>query len=135
MDLCNKYWIKKNSPPLCSAFRETNKYFYRLSNLYPSRPEHDYFDLTDNNLVITPNYSENHILSRCTLLQTLENITYQIAIYTDASKSHLGTGCAYYIPQDKIQALYKLPPEMSIFSAEAFAILQVIRYGTFYVTK
>lgn len=127
-DLLNKYWIKKKSPELCTAFRETCKYFERLAILYPSSPVHDYADLSGIKSVKIPKYSENHTLNRSILLQTLVEIPYQITIYTDASKSHLGTGCAYFIPQENIQAKYKLPSEMSIFSAEAFAILQGIQY-------
>ena len=47
-------------------------------------------------------------------------------IFTDASKSEEGTGCAICTPEDK--HLFKLPDIFSIFSGEAYAILQALIY-------
>jgi hypothetical protein len=46
-------------------------------------------------------------------------------IYTDASKSHHGTGFA--IIKEETEILHKLPPESSIFTAENYAILEAIK--------
>lgn len=48
-----------------------------------------------------------------------------LEIYTDASKSIHGTGFAIIKEETKI--LHKLPPEISIFSAENYAILEAIK--------
>ena len=47
-------------------------------------------------------------------------------IFTDASKSEEGTGCAICTPEDK--HLFKLLDIFSIFSGEAYAILQALIY-------
>jgi ribonuclease HI len=46
-------------------------------------------------------------------------------IYTDASKSHHGTGFA--IIKEEIEILHRLHPESSIFTAENYAILEAIK--------
>lgn len=50
-------------------------------------------------------------------------------IYTDASKSEKGTGCAYYVPNLNIREKLKLHPDISIFTAEAIAIFEALRFA------
>jgi ribonuclease HI len=51
-------------------------------------------------------------------------------IYTDGSKTRTGVGAAFYHPHKNHAQGYSLPPETSIFSAEAFAIITALKYIT-----
>ena len=57
---------------------------------------------------------------------------YQINIYTDGSKSDLGTGCAFVMftpaPYPLYQEQLKLSPENSVFQAELVAILLSLKH-------
>ena len=59
---------------------------------------------------------------------TLEKWNNPLLVYTDASKSQLGTGCAYYIPSINIISKFKLPSHCSIFTAEAIAIYEALEF-------
>nr|CAH7715727.1 unnamed protein product [Callosobruchus chinensis] len=56
-----------------------------------------------------------------------KNDPTNITIYTDASKKSTGTGCAFYCPSTDISSSFKLPSEMSIYSAEAVAVIQALK--------
>ncbi|XP_043262527.1 uncharacterized protein LOC122403220 [Colletes gigas] len=51
---------------------------------------------------------------------------YHTQIFTDASKSGQGTGCAVCTPEHEI--LFRLPETFTIFTSEALAVLQALKY-------
>ncbi|KAJ3619210.1 hypothetical protein MTP99_004912 [Tenebrio molitor] len=55
--------------------------------------------------------------------------THDIVIYTDASKTHEGVGCAFYSPQNATERKFKLSNESSIHTAELYAIHQALCYS------
>jgi ribonuclease HI len=59
----------------------------------------------------------------------LEAHTHDIVIYTDASKTHEGVGCAFYSPQNATERKFKLSNESSIHTAELYAIHQALCYS------
>uniref|UniRef100_A0A6P7F497 Uncharacterized protein LOC114325765 n=1 Tax=Diabrotica virgifera virgifera TaxID=50390 RepID=A0A6P7F497_DIAVI len=75
-----------------------------------------------------PTYNENNIISNNILKSILNCYSDATVIYTDASKSGEGSGCAYFLPSGGFEFKYKLPNEFSIFSAESLAILEALKY-------
>lgn len=127
-DLTNTFWVKKNSPPLCTGYRETT-YLYSNLNHYYSEPQTiGYEDSFAKINILLPNYGEIPIISRKIFQNVIEQFQNYIHIYTDASKSEVGTGCAIFIPQFDFKSKIKLPKEMSIYSAEAYAILIALEF-------
>ncbi|KAK2726387.1 hypothetical protein QYM36_000726 [Artemia franciscana] len=49
-------------------------------------------------------------------------------IYTDGSKSGMGTGCAFVVPSAGTSCGFKLPDKLTVFSAEMIAIYQTLLY-------
>lgn len=118
-DLLKKYWNKKKSPPLCIAFRN-------ISPWNPTKKTLDhYFDLITTAKVIIPPYEELPKQNECILAEILHE-NNGIKIYTDASKSRVGTGCANYIPEININTKYSLNNKLTIFNAEAIGILKAL---------
>lgn len=97
-------------------------------NLSPWKPIKEklfnYFDLLTTAHIIIPPY-EDPLTNRNSITEIL-NETQGIKIYTDASKSSDGTGCAYYIPEMNIARKYKLHYQTSIFNAEAIGIAMAL---------
>ena len=125
-DLTNKYWIKKSSPPLCSAYRDNNKLLLSIDQNNIS--ETSYFSLFTHVNIITPSYSEIPQISNNILFNVLHQFDQPELIYTDASKSELGTGGAFLVPYKKIVSKHKLNLHCSIFTAEAISIYQALKY-------
>lgn len=78
--------------------------------------------------VITPVYSENPSLSNNILHNALNRFINPVTIFTDASKSNEGTGCAYFVPFEEVEGKFKLDNKCSIFTAEAIAIYKALSY-------
>ena len=72
-----------------------------------------------------PKNSTTSVKYRATLDKLLKNLTNQILIYTDGSKSANECGCAIATPD--IQFQFKLPDYYNAFRWEAYAILQAIQ--------
>ena len=126
-DLMNQYWRKKNSPPLTSAFTKTAKFDNRIMITPVTLGWLDLASLFSQVSVIFPNFSDNNrTINKFILLEQLNNFEDFTKIYTDGSKSSVGTGCAFFIPLLEIQERINLPKEASIFSAEACAILEAL---------
>ena len=53
---------------------------------------------------------------------------HHLHIYTDGSKIENKTGCAFYIPDLKIEKQLRISDETSIFKAELIAILEALSY-------
>lgn len=128
-DLTNKYWIKKKSPPSVSAYRNCLNIFPLIDDQTFVYSSEDFFSSISNEVSITrPLYSEQPNLSNLILNRTLQNWENAEYIYTDASKSSLGCGCAFFLPEKQVKKKFKLNPNFSIFSAEAIAILESLLY-------
>lgn len=127
-DLVCKYWNKKESPPLCTAYRETSKLYPLLNNVH-NKNNINSFELMTSSEVVIPEYSDILVENLNTLKYWLQACgNFPVQIYTDASKSFQGVGSAYVIPLLKLQGKFKLNSEASIFSAEAFAIQKALEY-------
>lgn len=127
LDLTAKYWNHKESPPLCEAYRECFRFSSSLSELYSTATEHTFYDLCGHSSVIIPYYSDNPLLNISILNQTLHPFSLHTLIYTDASKSKEGTGCAFLIP-NRYSKKFRLPNTTTIFTAEAYAILMALHH-------
>nr|CAI5858127.1 unnamed protein product [Callosobruchus analis] len=126
LDLVNKYWQHKNSPPLCEAFRETAYLLPNVLQFHIEGIDRNFFELTPHPNIIVPTYCENTTINKNTLCNILDKYSDYTIAYTDGSKSSYGTGCAALVPQRQISLTYKLPDICSIFSAEAYAIDQTL---------
>nr|CAI5836562.1 unnamed protein product [Callosobruchus analis] len=128
-DLTNKYWIKKQSPPLCSAFRSTAEQELRLEQFEVPKETSNFFHMLSKQEIITPEFNQNvPNVSSSTLSETLDQFQNYELIFTDASKSNEGTGCAFYVASNGTSKMFKLSESTSIFSAEAIGILKAIEY-------
>ena len=130
--MTSKYWRKKPSPIICNAYRNTNKYHHLLKRHNTSK---NYFDYVVSIPVSIPQYSENPIISKNILRDIIEKFPSHIQIYTDASKGPTGTGCAFLNASNGRSDQFKLPNETTIFSAEAFAVLQSLLYAETNIIK
>ncbi|VEN60735.1 unnamed protein product [Callosobruchus maculatus] len=127
-DLVCKYWVKKNSPPICRAIQSTdNRVQNTSSNCQPRQPV-EYFDLLFDINVVIPSYSQQPQLLQNELREVQGALPSNTSIYTDASKSTKGSGCAFYIPSLDVSRMFKLPADSTIFTAEAVAIYQALTY-------
>lgn len=126
-DLTNNFWRNKNSPPLCTAFRESSNILPLLDNPNNYTSNYEYFNLFSNVPLITPQYSDHPNVSMNIINNIIEKWNNPLLLYTDASKSYLGTGCACYIPSTNKVIKIKLPSDCSIFTAEAIAIYEALK--------
>lgn len=81
--------------------------------------------------LLFPNFSTLSTINKNIFQNILEVYKENLSVFTDGSKSELGTGCAYYIPELEIGHKFKLPTEASIFTAEAFAIQEFLRIAEY----
>ncbi|XP_050498825.1 probable RNA-directed DNA polymerase from transposon BS isoform X1 [Diabrotica virgifera virgifera] len=93
-DLTNKYWKLKNSPPLCEAFRDLLNFDCDY-NMIDSFGLEDFHSFLHTVKLVKPSYHENSNISSNILRTFLDNWPDSINIYTDASKTLVGTGCAF----------------------------------------
>ncbi|CAH1977693.1 unnamed protein product [Acanthoscelides obtectus] len=127
MDLTCKYWTKRNSPPLCSAIQYANR-IQLTSHSQRLIQDISYFHLLSGFDVRVPAYKQQPHHIQNLLREVQSKLAGDVFIYTDASKSESGTGCAHYIPSIDIFSMFKLPNEFTIFSAEAIAIFQALQF-------
>lgn len=132
-DLTNKYWEKKPSPPMCVSFRECYDLIENIKKC--SITKKNYWTSLLELKIITPTYSENPVISSIVLKSILYHFDNPTIIYTDASKSEEGSGCAFVIPSDNIEVKLKLNNNCSIFTAEAIAIYEALKYIQAFDTK
>lgn len=128
-DLTNKYWSKKNSPPLCYGFRQTSE---DRNNLFTiSDIPHwnlEYLDLFFEPLVLIPAFSDIPSVNRIILKNLESKFQSYLHIYTDASKILENVGCAVYIPSNKFEVKIKLTENTSVYVGEAIAVLKALEY-------
>ncbi|XP_077278667.1 uncharacterized protein LOC143906439 [Temnothorax americanus] len=93
---------------------------FSLDDIFPlTRSQHNYEIATKS----IPSYNYFHSI----LEQYKELRRDAISFYTDGSKSAYGyVGAGVFSPDLNLQIMHKLPAETTIFSAEAWAILQVL---------
>lgn len=63
---------------------------------------------------------------KSTALNYISRWTVYLAIYTDGSKMGDRVGCAYYIPQYKIKASFRLNNYLDVFTSELYAIYKAL---------
>lgn len=125
-DLTNKYWKKKPSPPMCISFRECNSLLNNSEKI--SVHDYKYWDLLTELRTIIPVYSENLLISTNILRNILSKFINPTLIYTDASKSEEGNGCAFFISLEGKEFKFKLQQNFSVFTLEAIAIYEALKY-------
>lgn len=123
----NSFWAKKNSPPLADAFVDTSPLdgYITCQEKYPLY-QCNYEVLLTSYTVIIPKYSEIPSLNTTILLAVLSGISANNIIYTDGSKSDIGTGSAFYVSSTNYVAKFRIPDICSVFTAEAFAIFKAL---------
>lgn len=128
-DLTNKYWSKKNSPPLCNGLREVRKDMDNIFKILPTTyVDLDFFDLFYEPQIIIPIYSESSHMSNLIVNNIKSRFHNYIQIYTDASKISDNVGCAFLVPSNKFNLKVKLNESSSVFTGEAIAILKAMEY-------
>nr|CAI5863411.1 unnamed protein product [Callosobruchus analis] len=128
-NLTNKYWIHKNSPPLTDAFTDLFHYdthIIKNDKLPFFRAEFKVIYYTPN--VIFPTYSDQPNMNNSILKTILAQYTPACHIYTDASKTADGVGCAFWIPSYNIKGMFKCNDISTIFNGEATAISKSLEY-------
>lgn len=128
-NLTNKYWNKKNSPPLADAYIIFNKCI-DLITPHKKLPifELEFSDITFGPRVIFPTYSEIHTVNQSRLNEIINKYDSFFKIFTDGSKSTSGTGSAVYISDTSTKLQYKISDTCSIFTAEIFAIEEALQW-------
>lgn len=131
LDFTNKYWEKKNSPPLAEAFAHYSCVEIDIQQncrqLYFST---DFEALTFQPTIILPTFTENPNTNRNLLNTILDQFPGSLNIYTDGSKNQVGTGCSFIIPSRKVEKMFKLKNSTSTFTAEATAIYEALIFCT-----
>lgn len=125
-NLTSQYFAKKNSPPLAEAFLTCHDQNLLLTADSFTTDNLDYPLLLSSVKVIFPQYNDH--LANITLLSVLNEYPEYCVIYTDGSKTDTYTSCAYYIPRFNIKETFQLNNNMSIFTAEACAIFQALKW-------
>ncbi|XP_074026539.1 uncharacterized protein [Leptinotarsa decemlineata] len=130
-NLTNYYWRIKNSPPLAEAFIEMKS--------IGALPKTDKFPIYHLNLqeivlkpiVIIPQYSETPRLNNNLIKTLLSGYKPNVEIiYTDGSKTELGTGCAFYVSSTKMAHKVRISNDASIYTAEIYAIERALLWIT-----
>lgn len=134
-DLVNKYWQKKESPLLASAFRFTAKYQARIYSPPTATISFSQFYKTD--IIHFPKYTGHPNQDRMLFASIRDNLRETLTIYTDGSKNKNGCGCAIFAQSSchSVARKYQLDPAASIFTAEAVAILEALKYGSLTTVK
>ena len=128
-NLTNSYWVHKNSPPLADAFIETAKFQEEIVKS-PKLPFFTgNFDSIFFNIDISfSQYSESPKMNNNIIDNIKNDLQDATSVYTDGSKSPEGVGCAFYIRDIKYGESFRINSNSSIFSAEAYAIIQALDY-------
>lgn len=155
--LCDRFvgkMLQLSSHPLWSRLNELSQihnpnkpescllnsflFFTKLPNPYIQLPLNPLFSIPYKALVYRPNIVTNlGFVKGSPNTKTLfnyvvhQNWSDHLLIYTDASKLSADScvGAACWIPKFKIILQFKCPPESSIFTGEAVAILEAILYA------
>lgn len=123
-DLTNKYWEKKNSPPLCIGLRNIND---TKVNTYVIK---NYFENLECPVqIIIPIYSEISDYNQQIINSIVNENQNGLIIYTDASKNNEGTGTAFFVKNTNVGKTFTLQ-DCSIFTAEAAGIMKALEYAT-----
>ena len=130
--LTHKFWCKKKSPPLTTSFINTSPFSELIDKncILPIYASDFYLQFAHLNILYA-NFDSN--IPTIAYKQKIKSYfaksnTEPYYIYTDGSKSHLGTGAAFYDPQNKYNSMIRLPLHCTIFTAEAIAIIEALRY-------
>lgn len=126
-DLTNKYWRLKTSPLLCSIYRENTSTFSELKSITIS--DIDYFSMIADIPTIVPVFIDIPSINKVILNSHLSSMEDTLLIYTDASKTQEGCGCAIYVPQKLHEEIFKLNSKFTIYTCEAYAIYEALKYA------
>lgn len=127
LDLTDKYWRKKISPGLAQGFCSTSTYDQRI--YVTTQSNLDYFSLLHKETIIFPPYKNHRAHDAKLFLSIMEQVKNSTVIFTDGSKSAHGCGSAFYIYNSNVNRGFQLDRDTSIFTAEAVAILEALKYA------
>lgn len=124
--LTDKFWLKKNNPPLVDAFLE-------CKNMEYSSTKHFYYDsdyclFTSKFTVVFPDFNDSPVFN-IQLARSVLGDYAGVHIFTDGSKSRDGVGSAFYIPSLGLVWSAKLNNECSIYTAEAHAVNSALEWA------
>lgn len=107
-----------------TLFTQLSKTLFSISQIPPWHLPEPHVDLE-----LHDKFTKDDLPSLCRTV-SLEKISTQynaaLQIYTDGSKSDSAVGCGIFISDFKLTHKYRLPPNVSIYTAELFAILKAI---------
>jgi len=126
-DLTSNFYKHKPSPPLAEAYRwiESQKPAEIVPIKVISMDMHSYFQPC---FVTYTSYQDNPSFDSMLHRSITNNLNGFNIIYTDGSKGPDGCGCAFYDKTGNYQRLFKLNKFNSIYTAEAFAINESLKY-------
>ena len=109
-------------------FNKTNIYTQESTVFFKSTPWFDFSEIVE--VTTLPNFDRNNLLVR-PLDLTISELTskYSVVFFVDGSVCEgFKVGAAIYAPALNVELMYKLRNGLSIYYAEAFAILQALKY-------
>ncbi|XP_073980160.1 uncharacterized protein [Rhodnius prolixus] len=133
-ELTYRYWKYKESPPMATSFREVAlfKQLVYNSDMLPlfNGDFHEIINMSPvvwflEDFSILPSSIRNAVFQE----EIRTNFPNSYPIYTDGSKVEDQVGCAYFDPFRNTGALFKLPNQCSVFTAELVAILEALKYA------
>ncbi|XP_031347103.1 uncharacterized protein LOC116173624 [Photinus pyralis] len=126
LDQTADYWRKKPSPPLTAALLKETPNNLRSP---PIPNNFSFLDFMQEIEIIYPPFNGIAQHDR----QLFNNITNELSratlIFADGSKTEKGCGCAFYDSRNSYSAKFQLSKSCSIFTVEAFAILEALKYS------
>lgn len=128
-NLTNKYWQFKNSPPLADAYIYTNNLVEKIQNLNPPFDSKLPYNLIMfKPTILRPDFNNIPIHNNALVKSIISNLGNYNIIFCDGSKVSNGTGCAIFIVNRNLCYKFRITDICSIFTAEAYAILQALEW-------
>ncbi|XP_024084299.1 uncharacterized protein LOC112127474 [Cimex lectularius] len=130
--LTEKHWLKNNSPPIVSAFLAVTPDIHSVhkSNISPTL-KLDYPRATTSlTTIYLRDYSEYppQIVNELFMADITTAVPGSQLIFTDGSLLEGQVGCAIYDPSAKVEKMFSLPSQASIFTAEMYALVCALEY-------
>ncbi|KAF6197923.1 hypothetical protein GE061_007666 [Apolygus lucorum] len=132
-DLICNFWLKRTSPTLATSFAATAEYSNLIHTCTSPSVFWCDFALFQNRIkyavIDVDRIGGPQGVPAVFFEQLYSRFPGGYVIYTDGSKASDGCGCAFYDPQTGTSGAFKLNTLASIFTCEAVAIREALRYA------
>lgn len=128
----DSYWSQKAPPRAISSYKK----YINLQHPIYQNSKFPIFEINYDTLIFRPNIildsgiNKGDITANAKFLNLLERWDNWLTMYTDASKLNVQSevGAAVWIPKFNIVLGFKCPPQATVFTGEAVAILEAVSY-------